>query len=104
MSSRHIKQVEFLQHYTFVRKHRAGVDNKVVDALSRVITVLHFVLNFVASFEHLKDEYRQCKDFGIIYKESLGNSSPTKGDFLIREEYLFKGVKLCILVLHLDIS
>ena len=52
--------------------------------------------NFVVGFEHLKDEYSQCPDFVIIHKGSLDNPSPTQGDFLIRDGYLLKGVKLYI--------
>jgi len=36
----HIKWFEFIQEYTFVLKHRANVDNKVVDALSRRLCML----------------------------------------------------------------
>ena len=35
-------------------------------------------------------------EFWYYYKESLDNLSPTQCDFLIRDEYLFKCVKLCI--------
>ena len=52
--------------------------------------------NSIIGFECLKDEYSQCPDFGTICKESLDNPSLTQGDFLIRDGYLFKGVKLCI--------
>ena len=96
MSSKHVKWVEFLQDYTFVLKHRAEIDNNAVDAFSCLITVLQSMQNPVIAFERLKDEYPQCPNFGIIYKESLDNPSPTQGDFLIRERYLFKGAKLCI--------
>ena len=43
LSFKHVNWVEFLQDYTFVLKHHVGVDNKVGDALSHVITVLHFM-------------------------------------------------------------
>jgi len=68
LSFRHIKWVEFLQDYTFILKHRAWIDNKAVDALSYFITILHSIKNFVVGFEHLKDEYPQCPDFGIILR------------------------------------
>ena len=71
----------------------AGVDNKFVDALYRVITILHSKQNSMVSLKRLKDEYYQCSDIGIIYKKSLDNRSPTQGG----EGYLFEGVKLCIL-------
>ena len=72
------------------------MENKTVDALSHIVTILHSMKNSVVGFEHLKDDCSQCPDFGIIYKESLDNSTPTQGNFLIRDGYLFKGIKLCI--------
>lgn len=36
--SRHARWVEFINEYSFVLKHRSGVENKVADALSRVLT------------------------------------------------------------------
>ena len=76
-SSKHVKWVEFLQDYTFVLKHRAGVENRAADALSRVTTVIHSMHNTVVGFERLKDKYSQCPDFGIIYQEALDNPTPT---------------------------
>ena len=35
LNQRHLKWVEFMQSYTFVLKHRSGMSNRVVDALSR---------------------------------------------------------------------
>jgi len=52
--------------------------------------------NFCVGFQRLKNEYPQYSDFGIIYKESVDNSNRTQSDFLIREGYLFKCIKLCI--------
>ena len=36
----HGSWVEFLQRYSFVVKHRAGVENKAADALSRRVSLL----------------------------------------------------------------
>ena len=92
LSSRHVEWVEFLQNYTFILKHNDGIDNNIADAFRHVISILHSMQNSVTGFDYLKDKYPQCPDVGIIYKESLDNPSPTQGDFLIREGYLFKGV------------
>ena len=35
LNVRHNKWVKFLQDYTFVLKHKTGVENKIVDALIR---------------------------------------------------------------------
>ena len=40
LNVRHSKWVEFLQDYTFVLKHKARVENKVVDVLSRRVMIL----------------------------------------------------------------
>jgi len=47
----------------------------------------------VVSFEHLKALYEQDEDFGEIYEECRKHP---KGDFLIRDGYLFKDARLCI--------
>ena len=36
LNSRHAKWVEFLNEYSFVINHRAGVENKAANALSRL--------------------------------------------------------------------
>ena len=40
LNSRHGNWVEFLQPYPYVIKHKAGVENKVADALSRRVSIL----------------------------------------------------------------
>ena len=35
LSYKHMKWVEYIQAFTFTIKHKKGVENKVVDALSR---------------------------------------------------------------------
>ena len=57
--------------------------------------------NSVVGFEHLKDEYSQCSDFGIIYKESLDYSSPTQSVFL--GSIILKMLSCVFLVLRLEI-
>jgi len=51
--------VEFLQDYTFVLKHKAGVENKIVDIVSISMEVI--------GFERLREEYESRPDFGEIY-------------------------------------
>ncbi|PON56933.1 hypothetical protein PanWU01x14_177990, partial [Parasponia andersonii] len=70
-------------------------ENKADDTLSCVNTIIHSMYNTIVGFERLKDEYFQCSNFEIIYQETLENSTPTHTDMLIRDGYLFKGVKLC---------
>ena len=85
-------------------KHHSKVNNKVADVVSRVVIVFHFVKNSIVGFKRLKDEYSQCLNFGIIYKKSLDNPSPTQGDFLIRIGMFSKVLSCVFPVLHLEIS
>jgi len=67
MGYQHVKWSEFLQEFTFVLKHRAGVDNEVVDALSRKAVTLQSISAKVVRFDQLIHEYPTCRDFGEIY-------------------------------------
>jgi len=66
LNVRHSKWVEFLQDYIFVLKHKAGFENKVVDALSRRVMTLVTMSTEVIGFERLREEYDSCPDFGKI--------------------------------------
>lgn len=63
LNTRHGRWVEFLQAYTFVLKHKSGVENKVADALSRRVTLLFVMDVKVTGFERLKEDYLTCPDF-----------------------------------------
>jgi len=47
----------------------------------------------ILGFEHLKSLYAEDEDLGNLY---VACSKHPKGDFLIQDGYLFKGVRLCI--------
>ena len=64
LNARHSKWVEFLQDYTFVLKHKACVENKVANALSRRVMILIIMSAEVIGFERLREEYDSCPDFG----------------------------------------
>ena len=61
LNARHAKWVEFLNEYSFVINHRTSIENKVVDALSRLTITLHRMSAHVIGFDRLKDEYSTCK-------------------------------------------
>jgi len=63
LNARHSKWVEFLQDYTFVLKHKAGVENKVTDALSRRVMTLVTMSTEVIGFERLREKYDSYPDF-----------------------------------------
>ena len=90
------KWVEFLNEYSFVINHHAGIENKAVDALSRLIVTLHRMSTHVIGFDRLKDEYSACPDFGIIYDKVSNGNLHEYVDFLVENDYFLKVTKLCI--------
>ena len=44
----------------------AGTENKVIDALSRVVFILSSMAVQVVGFDLLKSDYPSCKDFSIF--------------------------------------
>lgn len=73
LSPMHAKWVGFLQEYTFVLKHKAGVENKPADALSRKVSLLQTMSVKVTGFEKLKEDYETCTDFGEMYASILSD-------------------------------
>jgi len=56
LNARHSKWVEFLQDYTFVLKHKACVENKVADALSRRVMTSVIMSTEVIGFKRLSEK------------------------------------------------
>ncbi|KAI9165705.1 hypothetical protein LWI28_019113 [Acer negundo] len=83
--------------FTFVIRHCPGVDNKVVDDLSRVLTVVQSLSITVLGLDRIKSEYSTCLDFGIIFREILDGHRRDHVDFVIKDGYLFRGSYLCLL-------
>ena len=73
-----------------------GVENKVVDALSRRIMILVAMSAEVTEFERLKEEYESCSDFGEIYVTLRDGSVREIDNFLLQDRYLFRFRRLCI--------
>jgi hypothetical protein len=48
-------------------KYKSGIENKVVDALSRRVTLLSVMSVEVIGFDRLKEEYESCSEFEEIY-------------------------------------
>ncbi|KAK9951472.1 hypothetical protein M0R45_006913 [Rubus argutus] len=95
LNPRHAKWVEFLQQYTFVLKHKSGVENKAADALSRKNSLLHTMSVEVIGFDNLKEEYMSCPDFGSLYSALLEDQSKST-EFVVHDRFPFKGTRLCI--------
>ena len=96
LNSRHGRWLEFLQDYTFVLKHRSGVENKAADALSRRAFLLSLLDAKVVGFERLKEDYESCPDFRDPYLALSSDPSISLDDYTIREGFLFRATKLCI--------
>ena len=56
LNARHAKWAKFLQEYSFVLKHKAGVENKPADTLSRKVNLLAAMKIEVKGFEKLKED------------------------------------------------
>lgn len=58
--------MSYMQKFTFVLKHKSGQHNKVVDALSRRVTLLVTPVNEITGFKCLKELYTADEDFDHI--------------------------------------
>ena len=96
LNFRHAKWVAFLQEYSFVLKHKAGIENKAADALSRVMLILTSMAVQVVGFELLKKDYPSCKDFSIIYADLLTGQHANYPNYSLHDGYLFRGTRLCV--------
>ena len=96
LNARHAKWVEFLNEYSFVINHRAGIENKAIDALSRLTVTLQHMSAHANGFDRLKYEYSACPDFGIIYDEVSNGNRHEYVDFLVENGYLFKVTTMCM--------
>jgi len=92
----HGRWIEFLQDYAFTLRHKARVENKAADALSRHIFILTKMSTVVNSFEKIKAEYESCPSFCDIYAILTNGSTQEVDGYTPHDGYLFLGQKLCI--------
>ena len=95
-----MKWVEYLQSFTFVIKHKSGVTNKFVDALSRRRSLLTKMKVEVLGFDEMKELYDVDPDFYEAWREcrapNLTDHISNYDEYLIQAGLLFKGIQLCI--------
>jgi hypothetical protein len=96
LNARHARWVNYLQEFTFVLKHKAGVENAVADALSRKSFLLSKLSTNITCFVELKGAYNADLDFGERYKTLLESPNQSDGVYSLLEGYLFKGSRLCL--------
>ena len=77
-------------------KHKAGVENKATNALSRRVSFLLVMSVKVNGFERLKDDYESCLNFGELYTSLSNASRPILDYYTLQYGYLFNANKLCI--------
>ena len=78
LNPRHEKWVEFLQSYIFVLKHRADVDNRAADVLSRKIDIL---LTVVIDKDRTANALRQRVDFLLTANVKIIGFKKLKEDY-----------------------
>jgi hypothetical protein len=63
LNHRHAKWVEFIESFAYVIKHKKGKDNVIVDALSRIYTMLSQLDCRIFGSESIKEQYANDDDF-----------------------------------------
>ena len=96
LSHWHSKCVSFPQQYNFVIKHKASVENKVADALSRVHLILNAMAIQVLCFDSLMQDYPRCREFKVINEDLMACKQVEYASFSVHDGYLFKGTLLCV--------
>ena len=93
ISPRHARWIAYLERFTFVVKHKAGVSNRVADALSRRSGLLVQMRVEVPGFDTFRDLLADDPYFSVI----LGDiQAGRKTEFLLHDGFLFRGNQLCI--------
>ena len=91
-----MKWVEYLQKFTIVIKHKSGVTNRVVDALSRRCSLLTKMKVEVLGFDEMKELYDVDPNFSNMWREcrapNLANHITKYDEYFIQEGMLFKGI------------
>ena len=84
-----MKWVEYLQSLTFVIKHKSGVTNRVVDAMSRRCSLFSKMNVVILGFDKMKELYDSNLDFSEMWRECREPSllgQPSKYDnYFIQE-------------------
>ena len=93
---RHATWIEYLQDFSFVLKHKPGVNNKPADALSRMSLVVSSLHAQIPGFDRIKDDYDSCPNFHLLFHEFINKPFTLSNNFFVKNGYLYKGKTLCI--------
>jgi len=86
LNKRLVKWVEFIEQFPYVIKHKQGKINVIVDALSRIYTLLNVLDVQYLGLDHIKELYHDDLDFSLIYQEC---SKGGHKDFFLHIGFLF---------------
>ncbi|XP_028071101.1 uncharacterized protein LOC114273497 [Camellia sinensis] len=93
LNKRHGKWVAYLQQFTFSLRHKLGVLNKVW--LSRRTTLLIEMKNDVVGFDEFRTFYASDPYFSKIFDALQMEDRMAYPSYMIRDGFLFHGLKLC---------
>jgi hypothetical protein len=91
LSSRHVGWAAYVQHFSFVIKHKLGAVNKGADALSRKATLLTTMRTQILGFHLFKNSLSIDPYFGSIVSDMPDGYHD---DYAIHDGFLFKGNQL----------
>ncbi|KAI9177860.1 hypothetical protein LWI28_019962 [Acer negundo] len=93
ISARHAAWSAYLQQFTFDLKHKAGVSNRVADALSRRVNLLSTMTIQEPGF----DSFRDLFDSDTYFSEVMADvRAREKSEFSMVDGFLFRGNQLCV--------
>jgi hypothetical protein len=89
--------MDYLQQFEFVIRHKSGMENKVVDALSRRPHLLYMFSAHVAGFDNIKTEYTNDEDFGSVWNNISNQGHTAEKEYVSRKGFLFYKSRLYVL-------
>ena len=91
----HARWIAYIQRFHFSLKHKSGVTNKVVNALSKQASLLTTLRTEVIWFDCLKELYENDENFGDIL-DKCQQTYTVVNSMYIQDGFLFWGNQLCI--------
>ncbi|CAL5380145.1 unnamed protein product [Camellia sinensis] len=96
LNKSHAIWVAYLQQFTFSLRHKSGVLNKVADGLSRRSTLLIEMKSEIVGFDEFCTFYARDSYFFNIFYALQREDSTAYPSYMIRDGFLFHGLKLCV--------
>lgn len=89
LSAEHARWVGYLQQFSFFLKHKMRAENRVADALSRMVALLDILYVSSMEIENIKSEYATNPKLGKIHATLATEPATTQSKFSPRDGYLF---------------